>query len=64
MKLTNTQKAILDKDIQVLVEAGFLNSELKITDDLEYYIRHLNFIAMKKEIVARAKEIIAEKKDK
>lgn len=62
MKLTNTQKSILDKDTQVLIEAGFLSEDLKITDDLGYFIRHLNFVSMKKEIVARAKEIVAENK--
>lgn len=64
MKLTNTQKAILDKDTQVLIEAGFLSSDLKLTDEATYFIRHLNFVALKKEIVARAKEIIAERKEK
>jgi len=59
--LTNTQKEIFSDDVQVLMEAGFLTSDGKITKDLEYYIRHLNFVALKTKILARAKEIVKEK---
>ena len=58
---TNTQNAILPKDVLLLIEAGFLTSDIKITDDCAYYLRHLAFIANKDAIVKRAKEIIAER---
>ncbi len=59
-KLTHTQLEVLDEPTQQLVEAGFLTSDLKITDSATYYIRHLAFVANKTKLVARAKEIIAE----
>ncbi len=61
-KLTNTQKELLDEQTQSLVEAGFLTSDLKITDTATYYLRHLAFTEHKAKLVARAKEIIAERK--
>lgn len=61
-KLTNTQREILDEQTQQLVEAGFLSSDLKITDNCGHYLRHLAFVANKAKLVARAKEIIAERK--
>ncbi len=63
-KLTNTQKSILDADTQALIGAGFLSSDLKITEDATYYLRHLAFIANKTALIARANEIIAEKAKK
>lgn len=63
MKTTHTQKALLDKDTQALIEAGFLTPDLKITEDLTYFIRHLNFVTYKAEIVKRAKEIVKENEE-
>jgi hypothetical protein len=60
MKLTHTQKEVFPADVQIMIEAGFLTPEGKITEDLTYYIRHLNFVALKSKILARAKEIVAE----
>ena len=62
MTLTNTQKALLGEDEQVLIEAGFLTADLKITDSCRYYMEHLDFVAKKAKIVARAKEKVAEAK--
>ena len=59
-KMTHTQSALLDDDTKALVEAGFLSADLKITDSATFYIRHLAFLANKKALVARAKEIVAE----
>lgn len=63
MELTNTQKKLLDEETQALIEAGFLDSCLKITDNARHYMEHLSFMANKKELVRRAKEKIAEKKE-
>ncbi len=62
-KLTNTQKDILDENTQALVEAGFLSSDLKLTDSVTHYLRHLAFVANKVKLVARAKEIIEEREE-
>ncbi len=60
---TNTQKKLLDKDVLLMIKAGFLTPDLKITKDLGYYLEHLNFMENKAKVVARAKEIIEEKDD-
>lgn len=59
-KLTHTQKEILPKDVQTLIEAGFLTPDLKITEDLTYYLRHLTFVNNKSKVLKRAEEIVAE----
>ena len=59
---TNTQKNLLDEDTIAMIDAGFLTEDLKITKDLGYYIQHLNFVALKSKIVARAKQIVEEQK--
>ena len=58
---THTQKEVFPQDTVTLMDAGFLTAEGKITKDLELYIRHLNFVSYKKQILARAKEIVEEK---
>lgn len=62
--LTNTQKALLDKDTQALLDSGFLTEDLKISDDLTYFLRHLVFLANKDAVVKRAKEIVIENEKK
>jgi hypothetical protein len=59
-KLTHTQKAILDEPTKALMEAGFLSTDLKITDNCRYYMEYLDFMEKKTKIIARAKEIVAE----
>lgn len=61
---TNTQKVIFSKDTMELMEAGFITTDGKITDDLRYYLEYLNFIDRKAEVVARAKEKNAEARKK
>ena len=53
---------VLDEQTQELVEAGFLSEEIKITQDLRYYLEYLNLKANMTAVVKRAKEINAERK--
>ena len=53
---------LLDKNTQELMECGFLDEELKISQDLRYYLEHLNLKANLEQVVKRAKEINAEAK--
>jgi hypothetical protein len=62
MKLTNTQKKLLDKKTISLIEAGFLTTDLKITDDCRYYMEHLDFLEKFDKLVSRANEKIKEDK--
>lgn len=61
-KVTNTQKELLSEDTVAMIEAGFLSSDLKITDDLRYFLEHLNLKANLKAVVVRAKEKAKEMK--
>lgn len=61
-KLTHTQKELLSEETQVMIEAGFLTADLKITDDLRHFLTGLTFSANMAKVVKRAKEKIAEQK--
>lgn len=62
MKITNLVKKILDKDTRILVEAGFINGDLALTDDGAEELLGLLFIEKKDELVKIAKEKIADSK--
>lgn len=63
MSLRNTFRKLVDPDVATLVEAGFLTEDLKITTDCRYYMEHLDFMNKKADLVARAKEILSERKE-
>lgn len=61
-KLNTMMKKLLDADTKVLVEAGFLDSELNLTRDAAYQLDLIAFDKFKTELVAAAKERIEEAK--
>ena len=60
MKLTNTQKSVMSKELQVLIEADFMTENGKLTDNAKYYLDYLVFEEHKDALLKRAKEKIAE----
>lgn len=63
--LSNIAKKILDPDLRALVEVGYLDSELELTDEGEEAVLELMFFANKEELAKQAKKELKErKKDK
>ena len=53
-------KKLLDPTIIILIKAGYLTDDLRITDACKAYMEHLDFIEKKEQLVERAKEKLAE----
>lgn len=60
MKVTNLVKKILDKDTRTLVEAGFINGGLTLTDEGIEELMGLLFLENKEALVKIAKEKLNE----
>jgi len=63
-KLNVMMKKLLDKDIQLLIKADYINGDLEPTVKGKAAIDALNFIDRKEELVVMAKEDIEEEKNK
>ncbi len=61
-KVTTMFKKLLDPDTQALVEAGYLDQNLEITNDGEFQLKVLAFELNRAALVTLAKEKIAEAK--
>ena len=64
MKITNLIKKILDADTRKLVEAGFINGDLALTDEGVSELLGIMFLEKKAELVKIAQEQIDNKKTK
>lgn len=62
-KLSSMMKKLLDKDTQVLVEAGYINGDLDLTDEGTKALLTILFTTHKNELVKDAKEVIADSKE-
>ena len=62
MKITNLVKKILDNDTRKLVEAGFINGDLALTDEGVNELLAILFLEKKNELVKVAEEKNAETK--
>ena len=60
MKITNLVKKLLDEDTRTLVEAGFINGDLALTDEGTSELIGLLFLEKKAELVKIAQEKNAE----
>ena len=60
MKITNLIKKILDKDTRTLIEAGFINGDLALTDEGVSELLGLLFLEKKNELLEVAEEKNAE----
>lgn len=61
MSLSTMMKKLLDADTQTLVKAGFLRSDLSLSDDGWSQLKAILFDANKAALVALAKEQLDEK---
>lgn len=59
MKVTNLVKRLLDADTQTLVEAGYINGDLQLTEEGQSELLSLFFVDKKDALVALAKEKLA-----
>ena len=62
-KLTPMQEKTLDKDMKVLVEAGYLDSNLEVTEDGKRVLESMVFEAHKVELIKLAKAAIKSAKE-
>lgn len=60
MSLSTILKRILDSKYKTLVKAGYLNSELKITDAGRIALDHVTLVANEAELVKMAEAKIAD----
>lgn len=60
MKLSSMMKRLLDKDVQTLIKAGFLDSNLGLTLEGQQALFAMLFVANKAELVKVAQEKIDE----
>lgn len=56
MKVTNLVKRLLDSDTQTLVEAGYINGDLQLTDEGQSELLSLVFMDKKADLVKLAQE--------
>lgn len=61
-KTTRIQKKLLDKDTQILIEAGYLSDNLEMTDAGEDELENIIFEEHMDKLVASAKEKLSEEK--
>lgn len=63
MKLTSLMKRLLDKDTQTLVKAGYLDTDLDLTNKGQEALLSLLLMANKPELVKMAQEELDEQKE-
>lgn len=59
-RLSIMMKKLLDADTKKLVEAGFINGDLNLTEEGRVQLQTILFMANKAELVKNAEEVIAE----
>jgi len=64
MKITNLAKKILDKNIKKLIEAGYIDNKLELTQEGTSALLAILFQEKKEELVKLAKDEIKENKNK
>ena len=62
-QLTTIAKKLLDGDTKKMIEAGFLDQNLNLTNEGKNALHVISFDKHKKELVEAAKEVIAERKE-
>jgi len=62
MKITNFVRQVLDKDIRTVMKAGFISSDLTLTERGEDELMSLLFLEKKAELVKIAEEQLKEEK--
>ena len=62
MKLNTMMKKLLDKDTKTLIEAGYINGDLELTEAGKKELMVILFLANKKELVDSAKELLEDNK--
>ena len=61
-KLNTMMKKLLDKDTKTLIEAGYINGDLELTEAGKKELMVILFLANKKELVDSAKELLEDNK--
>ena len=63
MSLSKLARKLLHPTIHTLVEAGYLNDELKLTDAGKLALHQISFEKSQAELIARAEEKLAKMKE-
>ena len=63
-RLKGLFKRLVDKNVQKLYQAEFVNGDLELTDEGREELLYILFEQNKEELIKRADEVIKEKKNK